>query len=67
MTHWMRGKQHSGKVDEWWVDGEDAGPTADMWCLCGDNPMAVVSLGEVWSIMQKMLKVAEEVDDRYYQ
>ncbi|MCJ1422927.1 hypothetical protein MMC29_000807 [Sticta canariensis] len=67
MTHWMGGKQHSGKVDEWWVDGEDAGPTADMWCLCGDNPIPVVSLGEVWSIMQKMLKVAEEVDDRYYQ
>lgn len=65
ITHWMSGKQDSSGLNEWWVDGENAGPTADMWCLRGDNLTSVVSLS-VWSVMQKMTKVAKEVDDRYW-
>lgn len=65
MTHWMGGKRNSSRLNEWWVDDLDAGATADMWCLRGDNLTSVVSL-DVWSVMQKMLKVAKEVDDRYW-
>lgn len=61
----MGGKRHSSELNEWYIDSLDAGPTADMWCLRGDNLTSVPSLG-VWSVMQQMLKVAKEVDDRYW-
>lgn len=65
MTHWMGGKQNVSTGSEWWIDDNDTGPTADMWCLKSDNLTALKPLGS-WNVMQKMLKVAKEVDDRYW-
>lgn len=65
VTHWMRGKKSSGALNKWFIDALNAGPTADMWCLHGDNLSTVASL-DIWSVMPNMLKVAQEVDDRYW-